>query len=51
MLGKTMNDILNSNWELILNEIMPAYEEKFGNIFKGLANRIFEQVPVDQIFI
>jgi hypothetical protein len=51
LLGKTMNEILNTNWQLILTELLPSYEAKFGLIFKEIANKIFSSVPMNEIFL
>lgn len=51
LLGKAMNEVLNTNWQLILTEILPSYEKKFGLIFKDLANKIFLNVAMNEIFL
>lgn len=51
LLGKTMNDFMNSNWEPVFYGLIPGYEEKFGEKFKTVANILFRQVPFDLIFL
>ena len=51
ILGETMNNFMNSNWEPVFYGIIPGYEEKFGEKFKSVANILFRQVPIDLIFL
>ncbi|XP_050092101.1 protein takeout-like [Anopheles aquasalis] len=49
-LGKTMNQVLNDNWEVVFQELRSAYEDTFGYIFRKISNQIFLKVPMNKIF-
>ncbi|KAG5683805.1 hypothetical protein PVAND_013069 [Polypedilum vanderplanki] len=49
-LGTTMNNLLNDNWEIVFESLIPGYEKNFGDKFKEIANRLFSQVPFELIF-
>lgn len=50
-LGDNMNRFLNENWQEILGEVKPAFEEALGATFKNIAQRLFTKVPYDEIFL
>jgi hypothetical protein len=45
-----MNKVINENWELIFQELRPALEKAFGDVFLEYAKGIFDNVPFDNIF-
>ncbi|XP_052871240.1 protein takeout-like [Anopheles cruzii] len=49
-LGRTMNQVLNDNWEVVFGELRNSYEETFGYIFKKISNQIFLKVPMNKVF-
>lgn len=51
LLGETMNNFMNNNWEPVFNGLIPGYEEQFGEKFKSVANILFSQIPFDFIFL
>lgn len=51
LLGETMNNFMNSNWEPVFYGMIPGYEDEFGKKFKSVANILFRQVPFDLIFL
>lgn len=51
VLGDTMNNFMNNNWEVVFQGLIPGYELKFGEKFKSVANILFSQVPFDLIFL
>uniref|UniRef100_R4G4A0 Putative juvenile hormone n=1 Tax=Rhodnius prolixus TaxID=13249 RepID=R4G4A0_RHOPR len=40
-----MNSVLNENWESVLEDMKPSFEEAIGSAFKEFANRIFNRIP------
>lgn len=50
-LGDEINKVLNENWESLFNDVKAGYDESFALIFKDLANRVFNRVPFNEIFI
>ncbi|PSN49123.1 hypothetical protein C0J52_07238 [Blattella germanica] len=48
-IGDNMNRFLNENWEPILEEMLPGFEEALGEIFKNISNRIYLKVPFRDI--
>ncbi|GBP20736.1 Protein takeout [Eumeta japonica] len=50
-LGKQMNSFLNENWELVFNELKQSYEDSLSSVFKDVSNRIFDNVPMNKIFL
>ncbi|CRK92156.1 CLUMA_CG005698, isoform A [Clunio marinus] len=51
LLGDTINNFMNSNWEPVFFGIIPDYEKSFGEKFKAVANTLFNQVPANHIFL
>jgi hypothetical protein len=49
-LSETINAFMNEQWELVTANLIPGYEDNFGVMFKDLANKIFTNVPVNEIF-
>ncbi|XP_065371506.1 protein takeout [Calliphora vicina] len=50
-LSQTMNRFLNDNWETVFNELKTGYAKSFGKIFREISNRLFENVPMDLMFL
>lgn len=48
-LGDNMNKFLNDNWEILLQEMQPAFEENLAAAFKEITNRVFLKTPIDTI--
>jgi hypothetical protein len=46
-----MNTFMNENWEVIFNEMRPAMEKAFGNVFLDYSRLIFDNVPYNEIFL
>ncbi|KAG5683836.1 hypothetical protein PVAND_013099 [Polypedilum vanderplanki] len=49
-LSRTLNDFMNEQWELVTENLIPGYEENFGRLFMKIANKIFTNVPTNEIF-
>lgn len=50
VLTDTINNFMNENWELVVNTILPDYEQRIGERFRGVANLLFHNVPMKFIF-
>ncbi|XP_026683178.1 protein takeout-like [Diaphorina citri] len=48
-LGDNMNRFLNDNWEILLQEMQPAFEDNLAAAFKEITNRMFLKTPIDLI--
>ncbi|BET02424.1 Haemolymph juvenile hormone Hypothetical protein protein (JHBP) [Nesidiocoris tenuis] len=49
-LSDNMNKILNANWEEVLNELKPSFEDALSEIFRDVTNRLFSKVPLDELY-
>ncbi|XP_046392155.1 protein takeout-like [Ischnura elegans] len=49
-LGETMNRFLNENFNEVLGILLKDFDETMGEVMKGLAKRIFDQLPYNEIF-
>lgn len=49
--GETLNKVMNENWELIFNELRPALEKAFGEVFLKYTKGIFDKVAYNDIFL
>lgn len=49
-LSATINNFMNENWEVVINTLLPGYEERLGEKFREISNRIFKNVPMKMIF-
>jgi len=49
-LSDTINSVMNQQWQLVTDNLLPGYEEKFGEQLIGVANKIYHNVPFDKIF-
>ncbi|KAF5284906.1 hypothetical protein FQA39_LY16861 [Lamprigera yunnana] len=49
-LGNEMNKLLNENWKEVFYDVVHAYEEAVGAVFKLYINKIFNKIPYDEIF-
>jgi len=45
-----MNSILNENWEVLLEELKPAFEEAIGAISQDIINKVFQKTAYSDIF-
>ncbi|KAL5240746.1 hypothetical protein ACI65C_008157 [Semiaphis heraclei] len=50
-LGDSMNSILNQNWEVLLEELKPAFEEAIGAISQDIVNKVFQKTAYSDIFL
>ncbi|KAL3271586.1 hypothetical protein HHI36_022061 [Cryptolaemus montrouzieri] len=50
-LSESMNQVLNENCMSILNEVKPVYGAVIGDNVRELANKIFTQVPLKDIYL
>ncbi|KAJ2937935.1 hypothetical protein O0L34_g14208 [Tuta absoluta] len=50
-LGDQMNLFLNENSDLVFNELKESYEKSLSSVFQDVTNRIFDKVPMKDIFI
>lgn len=46
-----MNVFLNENWEELLNDMKPAFENALGSAFIGIAQAFFKRVPLNEMFL
>lgn len=49
-LSDTINSVMNQQWQLVTDNLLPGYEEKFGQQLIGVANKIYHNVPFNKIF-
>lgn len=49
-LGDSMNSILNQNWEVLLEELKPAFEEAVGAIAQDIVNKALQKTAYTDIF-
>ncbi|KAJ9580231.1 hypothetical protein L9F63_004104 [Diploptera punctata] len=50
ILGDTVNQIMNDNFQFLINEMKPSLEKQLGIILLNYADEIFKKVPFDNIF-
>ncbi|CAH1401516.1 unnamed protein product [Nezara viridula] len=48
-ISESLNNILNENWEPILDDMRDSFESAIGAAFKEIANRVFSKVPVSDL--
>jgi len=48
--GDSMNSILNENWEVLLEELKPAFEEAVGAIAQDIVNKALQKTAYSDIF-
>ncbi|CAH1640910.1 unnamed protein product [Spodoptera littoralis] len=51
VLGDNMNEFLNSNSDLVFNELKESYEKSLSSVFQNVTNEIFDRVPMNKIFL
>ncbi|CAO1381475.1 unnamed protein product [Diamesa hyperborea] len=51
LLGDTMNNFMNQNWQPVFEGLIPGYELHFGNKFREIANLLFHKIPMKLIFL
>jgi hypothetical protein len=49
-ISDNLNVFLNENWELLFEELRPAFEEAIGLILKDVASKVLQKIPKDEIF-
>ena len=49
ILGDALNNVLNENWEPILEDMKDSFEGAIGSAFKEIGNRIFSKVPITDL--
>lgn len=42
---------LNSNSDLVFNELKESYEKALSSVFQNVTNEIFDRVPMNKIFL
>lgn len=50
VLSATINNFMNENWELVINTLLPGYEQRLGERFRVISNNIFHRIPMKMIF-
>ncbi|XP_014280969.1 protein takeout [Halyomorpha halys] len=48
-ISESLNNILNENWEPILEDMRDSFEAAIGAAFKEIANRVFSKVPISDL--
>lgn len=48
--GDNMNSILNENWEVLLEELQPAFEEAIAAIAQDIVNKALQKTAYTDIF-
>jgi hypothetical protein len=49
-LSDNLNTFINEEWQLLFQELRPAFEEAIVAIIKDIAGKVFQRVPQDDIF-
>lgn len=49
-LSDTINTVMNEQWKLVTENLLPGYEANFGSYFIEVANKIFHNVPFNKIY-
>lgn len=49
-IGESMNNILNENWQILLDELKPAFEEAIGAIAQDIVNKAMQKTAFTDIF-
>lgn len=49
-LSDNLNVFINENWELLFQELKPAFEEAIVAIIKDIVGKVFQKIPQDDIF-
>lgn len=49
--GEQVNGFLNEDWQLFFDQIKGPASESFGSIFQQFSARVFNRVPVSDIFL
>lgn len=50
VLSQVGNQVINDNQELLYDDLVPAMEKEFGEVFQKVANQIIEHATFDEIF-
>lgn len=50
-IAETMGKFFNDNWELLFSSLSPEYSKLFGNEFKKLANKVFNNIPLNELIL
>jgi len=50
-LSDAMNRILNSNWEEVLREMKPNFENALSEVFKDITNQLYKRVALQDIYL
>ncbi|CAG9819737.1 unnamed protein product [Phaedon cochleariae] len=50
-LSGIVSKLINENWQLIAEEVRGGVQKAYGQLCMATANRIFETVPIDEIFL
>ncbi|KAK9873316.1 hypothetical protein WA026_021807 [Henosepilachna vigintioctopunctata] len=50
-IGKSLNKVLNENWKIVYDELVPSYTEAYAQVMMQMMNRLFAKVPLSEIFL
>jgi hypothetical protein len=45
-----MNQFMSSNWGVMFREIKPVIDETITTIFTGVARKVFDRFPLEELF-
>ena len=48
--GDNLNVFINENWEVLYDELRPAFEEAINAIFRDIVDKVVAKVPYNDIF-
>jgi Haemolymph juvenile hormone binding protein (JHBP) len=51
ILGEEMNKFMNQQWKAVFNGLVPEYSRFFGQKFQSIANNVFGNIPMKEIFL
>ncbi|CAH1159731.1 unnamed protein product [Phaedon cochleariae] len=43
--------VINENWNVIFDDVKHGVESSYAAVFKALANKVFDNIPMDDIFL
>lgn len=49
--GEQVNTVLNTEWKLFYQQIKAPAAEAFSEIFKAMATRVFDRVPIADVYL
>ncbi|XP_026478360.1 protein takeout-like [Ctenocephalides felis] len=51
LLEDQTNRFLNENWKDLFEELKPSFQDSFSALFKEIAARVFDRVPIKDMFL